>query len=149
MRRRDIEKELVTWQVSDGPYIHLAALLQAMPGFRWDLYLVGHTAAAKSKPFRTQPLLGRVRRGAVVVLMSSLRDWLTHYNPDAHGQVEQFLDDLAKAERRYLAKLNLIRAEGRLKNGEVLGRKPAPKPPKKPAQPPLKVTSNELFKVWG
>jgi len=149
MKHRDIEKELLTWQVNDGPYIHLVALKQALPGFRWDLYLIGITASCRPKQARTLPLLGRTRRGAVVVLMSSLRAWLTHYNPSAPELVEQMLEDLAKAERQYLARLNLIRAEVRAKSGDAPGRKPTPKPPKPPAQTRPKVTSTELFKVWG
>lgn len=147
--RKDIEKQLLPWEPSDGPYIHLAALRQALPGYRWDLYLIGITAGHMPLRHRTKPLLGRLKRNAAVVLMSSLADWLAHYNPTNQAGVEQMLEDLRKAERRYVKKLELIRAEVQLKHGETLGRKPAEKPAKAKPQPRLKVTSNELFKVWG
>jgi len=147
MKRRNIERELLTWQVDDGEYIHLAALRQALPGFRWDLYLVGETAASRPKVMRTKPLLGRLRQNATVVLMSSMREWLDHYNADRPEAVAGMLDDLRAAEREYMAKLRLIRAEVRAKSGEHIGRKPQPKQATKSTKP-LKVTSGELFRVW-
>jgi len=77
MKKRDIEKELLKWQIDDGEYINLVALKQAFPKFRWDLYLVGITSSNR-KIHRTKPLLGRLLRNAVIVLLSSMRDVLTY-----------------------------------------------------------------------
>lgn len=145
MKKRDIEKELSKWQIDDGEYIHLAALKQALPKFRWDLYLVGITTSNR-KIYRTKPLLGRLRRNAVVVLMSSMRDWLIHYNPGKPEVVAAMLDDLRLAEREYMAKLNMIRAEVKAKSGCVPGPK---KKEKQKFAKPLKVTSNEIFGAWN
>lgn len=147
MKRRNIESKLTPWQESDGEHIHLAALRQALPGHRWDLYLIGTTGAGSNKkPAKVLPILGRMRINAVVVLLSSMRDWLTHYNPNKPAVVESMIEDLRQSERDYLANLNLIRAEVRLKSGETPGRKPSPPKPKQAK--PLKVTSKEVFGVW-
>lgn len=144
MKQRKIEKELSIWQIDDGEYIHLAALKQALPKFRWDLYLVGITSS-DTKIHRTKPLLGRIRQQSVVVLMSSMFNWLTHYNPEKSKIVEAMIDDLRLAEREYMAKLNMIRAEVKAKSVEVTGPK---KKEKQKFTKPLKVTSNEIFGAW-
>lgn len=147
MKRRNIKRQLVPWQESDGEYIHLAALMQALPGHRWDLYLIGTTGSGSNKkPAKVLPILGRTRIQAVVVLLSSMRDWLTHYNPDKPAVVESMINDLRESESDYMANLTAIRAEVRAKSGEKLGRKPSPPKPKQAK--PLKVTSKEVFGVW-
>ncbi len=130
----------------DGEFIHLAALNQALPGHRWDLYLLGENANNKSIML-TQPLLGRNHfHQRVVVLVSSMRKWLLHYNPDSPDTVEAMLNDLRQADQRYRARLNMLRARDKAK-ADKPGLKPKPKV-KTEHQPKLKATSNELWKVW-
>lgn len=145
---KKLARTLRPWCEEDGEFIHLKALKEAMPNHRWDLYLLGETASNRpDRIMRTQPLLGRNHsHQRVVVLMSSMRKWLTHYNTDKPETVEAMLSDLRQADHRYRARLKMLRAGDKARS-EKPGVKPKPKPQdERPAK--VKVTSNELFKVW-
>lgn len=134
---------------ADGPYISLPVLLDVLPAHRWDMYLLGITASNKAdQVMRTQPLLGRkVQATRIVVLVSSLREWLTHYNPDKPVTVAGMIDGLQLAEKQYQAGLNRLRAEVAARDGAKAGRRPA----EKVAQPKVgvpKATSDALWRVW-
>ena len=140
-----LARTLSPYSKADGDYIHLVVLLDALPGHRWDLYLLG--GCGTNKPgavMRTQPLLGRTRQKTnVVVLESSLRAWINAAWPRA---ADVTMDGLRAAQRQYEAGLKQLREETRLKWGEPRGRKPRPRPIKQP-KPPV-VTSAALFGVW-
>lgn len=84
----------------------------------------------------------------MVVLTSSLREWLLHYNEARPETVEAMMGDLRKSEAAYRNKLAQISAEVRAKSGDRPGRKPQPKKPKTEASRTIKVTSTDLFGVW-
>lgn len=146
MAYRNIEKHLVQWQPADGEYIHLPTLRNLLPGHRWDLYLIGTTTGGAKRPQKTKPLLGRLRMEAVVVLVSSLREWLMHYNPGKEETVEAMIRDMQNAQRKYLENLKVMRAMTRMRSGTEPGRKPSTAKVKQAKA--LKVTSNDVFGAW-
>jgi hypothetical protein len=145
-----LSKALSPYTDADGPYIDLGVLQDALPAHRWDCVLLGQGVNRKI-PVKRLPLLGRkVQANRIVVLISSLAEWLHHYN-DARGPqglqvVRSALDGLQLAQRQYETGLKQLREETRLKWGEPRGRKPRPKPAKQ-TKPPV-VTSAALFGVW-
>ena len=145
---RRLEKTLQAYKPQDGECVSLPVMNNALPGHRWDLYLLGLNANNKAGTvMRTMPLVGRTQqRNRVVVLVSSLREWLTHYNPSKPETVEGMIEDLRQAERQYRAGLEQLRAETALKEGAAPGRKPKPKPAKQ-VKPP-KFQNTELMGVW-
>ncbi len=145
---RRLEKTLQAYNPQDGECVSLSVMKDALPGHRWDLYLLGLNANNKAgSVMRTMPLIGRTQhRNRVVVLVSSLREWLMHYNPGKPETVEGMIKDLRQAERQYRARLEQLRAEMALKEGTAPGRKPRPKPAKQ-VKPP-KFQNTELMGVW-
>ena len=143
-------KALSPYTRADGPYIDLGVLKDALPQYRWDCVLLGQGVNRKV-PVKRLPLLGRKIMGTrIVVLVSSLTEWLHYYNdergPEAIQVVQSALDGLQLAQRQYEARLKRLNEETRMKWGETRGRKPRAKPIKQP-KPPV-VTSAALFGVW-
>ena len=146
-------RTLAPYSDEDGLYITLAVLQDSLPRHRWDLYLLGLTGSNRDGAvMRTQPLLGRtIQRMRVVVLVSSLRDWLTHYNPEFPGVVGTTINGLLLAEKQYQTGLKNLRAETAMRHGTQSGRKATPKipKPKQDMAPPVASKNNDLWRVWG
>lgn len=131
----------------DGPCIELFLLDKELPGRRWDLYLIGETSSSINRGSKAtiKPLMGRtIERGNVVVLIASLHDWLTHYNPSDPEVVEIIIRNLLKAQMRHTEHLREIKIENCIKRA-AQQKKQKQKPT---SSKPMKVTSHDVFGVW-
>ena len=108
---------LKPYEKKDGEYIDLLILKQGFPQIRWDLTLLGTTASNSKKHIeRRLPLLGRTRQmQKVVVLLSSLEAWISHYNKEYPELSGLTIDALKKSQKAYEAKLRLIRLDAKFR----------------------------------
>jgi hypothetical protein len=79
-----------------------------------------------------------------VVLVRSLRDWLHHYNPGKEATVNKLVDDLLTDSMSYQTYLKDLRTQTRLKSGVKREKKE-----KEKTEKIGKITSREVFNVWG
>lgn len=144
-----LQRVLQPYTDADGPYISLLVLLDMLPARRWDMYLLGITGSKNAgQVMRTNPLLGRRVQGTrIVVLVSSLRDWLTHYNQDNPVTVAGMIDGLQLAEKKYQTGRNMRRSELAVIDRAKAGRKPVDKVAQ-PKSGVLNATSDALWRSW-
>lgn len=123
-----IEKTLSYYRPEDGPYIDLVAFGKVIPFVKlhfWESCLLGCGVASRSVKTKRLPLLGRLKtkdsgtRGSmrVVVLSSSLREWLEHYNPDKERSVDSLMEELESVSRRYEQYLRYLHLKDKVRNG--------------------------------
>jgi hypothetical protein len=142
-----VYRRLQQWTPEDGEYVDLAVMVAALPMVSpnsWSASLIGE--GVKYAAVKRLPLEGRIRASRSVVLVRSLREWLEHYNPDKSQTVERLLEDLTSAQKHHTQHRADMKAEGKLRHGWKTREKQPPKA--KPAKP-LKVTSKDVFGVWG
>jgi hypothetical protein len=105
-----LERTLKYHTPEDGDCIDLVAFPKVFPTINikfWELCLLGCGAQARTHAVKRLPLRGRLKKPdlggpcRIVVLSSSLREWLEHYNPDNKKSVDEIMDALTKAHRKH------------------------------------------------
>jgi hypothetical protein len=142
-----VARRLREWAPEDGDYIDcavMAASFPSIPSNTWAAALIGEGTSKVA--VKRLPLEGRIRSFRSVVLVRSLREWLEHYNPDKSQTIERLIEDLTAAHQKYTQHRADMKAEGKLRHGWTTREK---KPPKAKPAKPLKVTSKDVFGVWG
>jgi hypothetical protein len=142
-----IKRRLSWWKEEDGTWIDLVTLMRAFPDISpnfWKASLIGSKVGDERATVKRLPLEGKKYRTRTVILTRSLRAWLYHYNPNKQEYVDKLVNDLEKDSNAYQEYLKDISREVKLKSGLKRPRKEKVKEEKTG-----KITSREVFKIWG
>lgn len=149
-----LDRTLAKYEPEDGEFIDLTAFFEVFPTTSkkfWESSLLGCGTGGRTHQVKRLPLLGRKRahvgKWRVVVLVSSLREWLTHYNPDKERTVESLIEELQKTSRRHEQKRRRIVLEAKLKN--PLGKKGQRYGERTPSAHPLEKLDFSAMRAWG
>ena len=129
-----LDRVLQMYSPEDGEYVDIVVMAKVFPTIHidfWKRCILGLAAGDRAKPIKRLPLRGRKKTpfsgGSIrtVILMSSLEQWLQHYNPAQEKTVQEITDSLRKYQRQHDRKLHQLMALRILKRGHKLhGKKP-------------------------
>jgi hypothetical protein len=147
-----IRRQLRVYDKSDGQCIRLSTLMKKMPERRWDFRILGESSQGRTVHTKLQPIVARIHgQKDIVVLVSSLRIWMHHHNPEDPQGVEESITRLVKfdeAHDRY------VRAQSQSKRKQTYqdmkSKRPAKKEtPNSTATPIKSDADNALWGAWG
>jgi hypothetical protein len=149
-----LEKQLPRYQPEEGDTIDIVAFKYVLPSVNlsfWESSLLGCGVGGRHVAVKRKPLKGRLKYGKpgsyrVVILVDSLRDWLTEYNPDNTQTVDEIIEQLQKVSDKHDRYLANLKKQAMLKNGTSWGKQPGIAPKEK-AKPTLVFDTKSISEV--
>ena len=110
-----LERTLTYYTPEDGEAFDIVVFPKVFTNISlnfWKSCLLGCGVGARNIKVKRLPLRGRLKKVQggirIVILASSLQDWLEHYNPDSQKSVQEIIDALRKQDKRYAKELKIL-----------------------------------------